>query len=90
MDKRKSHFSSMIITGQMTREEALRRLEANPYPTDQMRDSDMEFIAGSIGMTREEFGSLMRESPMLHTDYPISKLNDLSSLARKFRRFLGE
>lgn len=33
IDKRKAHYSSLINSGQMTREEALRKLEANPiYP----------------------------------------------------------
>ena len=33
IDKRKAHYSSMIVSGQMTREEAMKRLENNPeYP----------------------------------------------------------
>lgn len=90
IDKRKSHFSSMIVTGQMTRAEALGQLEQRPYISEALKESDMDFIAYSLDMSRDEFDALMLEDPMRHSDYPSSYLNRLSAFARRFRRFLGE
>jgi len=88
-DKRKSHFSSMIISGQMTRDEALAKLAEDPYQSCELYEEDVEFLSNYLGMTREEFDDLMSMPPMRHSDYKTSKINKLAPIARKFRRLLG-
>lgn len=43
IDKRKAHYSSLIVAGQMTRDEALKRLESEPnpchFPIDELDES---------------------------------------------------
>lgn len=48
IDKRKAHYSSMIVSGQMTREEAMKRLEKNPeYPLLGLEQRAMKYPKGS-------------------------------------------
>jgi len=89
IDKRKSHFSSMIISGQMTRAEALAQLSKDSYINNELKEYDFNFMADYLGMTREEFDNLMDLPPKQHQDYPLSSINNFAGLARKFRKYLG-
>lgn len=88
-DKRKSHLSSMIISGQITRNEALERLSEKPYPKKEIEDFDFNFLAEYLGMRRKEFDDLLALAPKYHQDYPVSILNNVSNIARLFRKYLG-
>lgn len=72
-DKRKAHLSSLILAGQMTREEALAELAQPPYDPA-LRQQDHEFIAKKLGVTTEELEEIFRLPPKAHTDYPTEKL----------------
>lgn len=89
-DKRKSHLSSMIISGQITREEALRILKKSAYVNNELKDFDFEFIANYFNLSRAEFKQILELPPKKHQDYNCSQWNKLSGVARKFRRFLEE
>lgn len=67
-DKRRAHFSSLILTGQLKREEALEILKQPPYPVDQAME-DMEFIAGRLGLSKDEFIELMNQENKTYKDY---------------------
>lgn len=88
-DKRKSHLSSMIVSGQMTRAEALAELAKDPYQNEQLKNDDFNFLADYLAMTRKEFDDLMALPARDHYDYPVSQINRLAGLARKFRKYLG-
>jgi len=88
-DKRKSHFSSMIVSGQMTREEAVERLSRDPYISEELKDFDFTYLADYLDMTRNEFDELISLPPKQHQDYSISAINNYAGLARKFRKYLG-
>lgn len=88
-DKRKSHFSSLIVTNQMTREEALLRLAAPAYTSDAMREADFHIIAAFIDMTDDEFSGILEQPKHRHTDYQVSVLNSVAPIARKLRKLLG-
>jgi N-acetyl sugar amidotransferase len=89
IDKRKSHYSSLIVSGQMTREEALEKMKLPLYPSEEMKKSDIEFLANYLEMSVEEFNKVINQPPKQHQDYPYSNLNKVAPVARKFRRFLG-
>jgi N-acetyl sugar amidotransferase len=89
-DKRKSHFSSMIVSNQMSREEALERISKPAYITEELKESDFNFIADYLCMSRVEFDQLVALLPKKHTDYTISNINKFAGVARKLRRYLGE
>lgn len=88
-DKRKSHLSSMIVSGQMTRAEAISELAKDPYQSEQLKNDDFNFLADYLSMTRKEFDALMALPTKDHFDYPVSRINRLAGLARKFRKYLG-
>lgn len=88
-DKRKSHFSSMIVSGQLSRKEALKRLRTNPYLTEDLFYKDFQFLATYFGLSTDELMRIIDQEPKQHSDYRQSILNNLAPLARKFRRFLG-
>lgn len=67
-DKRRAHFSSLIVTGQLTREEALEILKHPPYPVEEAMQ-DMEFIANKLGVTKAEFEELMKGENKTYRDY---------------------
>lgn len=68
MDKRKVHYSNMIMAGEMTRSEALERLAAPPYDTKELA-RDTAYVIKKLGYTREEFDAIMAEPPRPHSDY---------------------
>jgi N-acetyl sugar amidotransferase len=52
-DTRRVQFSSLIVTSQMTRDEALRELEKSPYNQDTIQE-DIQFIANKLDISVEE------------------------------------
>lgn len=69
IDKRKCHLSSLICAGQMTREEALKKMEEDTYPAD-MQNADREYVIKKLGLTEEEFESIMKSPNKTFADYP--------------------
>jgi N-acetyl sugar amidotransferase len=55
-DTRRVQFSSLIVTGQMTRDEALRQLEVPSYDPATI-DEEFEYIATKLGISVEELRS---------------------------------
>ena len=67
-DKRKAHFSSLILTGQMTREEALEELRKPAYDP-KLAQEDLDYVSKKLGLSREEFISLMNVDNKTYRDY---------------------
>jgi hypothetical protein len=68
VDKRRAHFSTLINSGQMTREQAVEELKLSPYP-DEMQKQDYEYVIKKLGFTKEEFEGLMSLPVKSHFDY---------------------
>jgi hypothetical protein len=67
-DKRRPHFSSVILTEQITRDEALRKLEQPAYDPETIA-SDFEYIATKLGITVAELEALRDGPKKSHHDY---------------------
>jgi len=67
-DKRKAHFSSLILTGQLTREEALKKLAEPPYD-EELAMQDLEYVAKKLGLTKQEFTDIMNGENKAFRDY---------------------
>ena len=67
-DRRKCHFSSLILTGQMTREEAQKKLQESSYDQETIED-DFEFIATKLGIGVKELRELMEAPNKKYSDY---------------------
>ena len=72
IDKRKAHLSALICAGQISRDEALKAIEVNPYEYEQVND-DLEFVIKKFGFTEDEFDKIMNSPPKKHTDYASYK-----------------
>ena len=70
-DKRKAHFSSLILTGQKTREEALAELAHPPYDEAAAME-DLQYIVDKLGITKEEFMELFHQPNKSYKDYKNS------------------
>jgi N-acetyl sugar amidotransferase len=68
VDKRKAHLSTLINTGEITREEALRKLEVErPLESDIEREKD--YVLKKLGFSRQEFDEIMMQTPIDHRTY---------------------
>jgi N-acetyl sugar amidotransferase len=68
IDKRIGHLSSLIMAGQMTREDALLEMRKPLYEPDEERE-ELEFIAKKLGFTVQELQDLIAQPPRAHTDF---------------------
>lgn len=68
IDKRKVHFSSLIMAGEMTRAEALERLAQPLYTEHELRE-EFDYVAKKLAFTPDELGAVIAAPPRKHTDY---------------------
>jgi N-acetyl sugar amidotransferase len=71
-DKRLAHLSSLILSKEITRDEALDEMESSNYP-DALRIQDHEFIAKKLGVTVDELERIFARPPVDYTAYPNGK-----------------
>jgi N-acetyl sugar amidotransferase len=57
-DNRRAHFSSLILTGQMSRDEALAKIAQKAYDPGEI-EHDMEYFSTKLGITVGEFRKIM-------------------------------
>ena len=88
IDKRKSHLSSLIMSGQITREEALHQLEEPLYKFEEDKQEDMKFLADYMSISLEEFERCIMLPPKRMQDYNNSVFNNLAPIARKLRKYI--
>lgn len=67
-DKRRAHFSSLILTGQMTREEALQKIAQPAYDAETIAQ-DFEYIATKLGLTVEQLETIKQGPNKTYRDY---------------------
>lgn len=67
-DTRKVTFSSMILTGQMTRESSIERLSKPALSSDE-RNEEFSFVAKKIGITNEYLSKLASQPLKTFKDY---------------------
>lgn len=67
-DKRRAHFSSLILTGQMSRQEALDQIARPAYDAETLAQ-DFEYIATKLGITVQNLQDLMAGSNKTYKDY---------------------
>lgn len=66
--KRKAHFSSLILTGQMTREEALERI-SKPELSEEFLRKEFEYVANKLDMTKEELQKIFEGENKTYRNY---------------------
>jgi len=71
IDKRKVHFSALVNSGQMTRDESLTKLKEYPHPEEKIKD-DMDHVLKKLELSKEEFEEIFARPPKSFLDYSTS------------------
>ncbi|MFN3453886.1 MAG: N-acetyl sugar amidotransferase [Pseudobdellovibrio sp.] len=67
-EKRRAHFSSLVLTGQMTREEALNRI-SKPELSEDFLKSEFEYVAHKLDLTVDELQKIFEGPNKTTADY---------------------
>lgn len=68
-DKRRPHFSSMIVSGQMSRDEALKKLDDPLYDSKELEE-DIVYFCKKLRISRADFDELMKVPCSHYKDFP--------------------
>lgn len=87
-DKRRLHLSSLIVSGQLTREQAMRELDTPIAEPDQIR-RDIKFVAKKLCLQATELTSLIDGPSVSHASYPnhLAMFARFAAIKRGLRRF---
>jgi N-acetyl sugar amidotransferase len=85
-DTRKVHFSSLIVTGQMTREEALKELAKLPYDPETI-SNDLQYVANKLQISVEDLMSYHSMPKLSFRDYKNSEF--IFELGARTLKLLG-
>jgi N-acetyl sugar amidotransferase len=85
-DTRKVQYASLILTGQMTREEALEQLKSPAYDPETI-DEDFEFIANKLGISVDELKGYFNAPNKTYKDYKNQQ--SIYDVGAKVMRALG-
>ncbi len=85
-DTRKVQYSSLILTGQMTRAEALDKLKKPPYDPDSIHD-DFNYIANKLGITTDQLSGYLKAPNKTYKDYKNQQ--SIYDFGAKIMRKLG-
>lgn len=90
VDKRRAHFSTLICSEQMTREDALAELEKPPYDPDTVAQ-ERAYVVKKLGLSEQEFVELMKLPVRSHLEFGSEStyLHRLSWFRRRFRSSSG-
>ena len=67
-DKRRAHLSSLVISGQMSRDEALEAMKVSACTGSEIND-DLEYVAKKLDWTPQEFRDIIALPPRMHKDF---------------------
>lgn len=85
-DTRRVQYSSLILTGQMSREQALAKLSGPAYDEETI-ERDFEYVATKLGMSRQELQLFMDMPNKTYRDYKSQHL--LYALGARVSMALG-
>lgn len=85
-DTRKVQYSSLILTGQMTRKDALEKLKIPPYDPTTI-DDDFNYISNKLGITPEELNGYLKAPNKSYKDYKNQQ--SIYDAGAKVMRMLG-
>ncbi|MCZ2475122.1 N-acetyl sugar amidotransferase [Aquirufa ecclesiirivi] len=85
-DVRRVQYSSLIVTGQMKREEALEKLKASPFDPSVIQH-DFEYIANKLGITTDELQGYFNAPNKTYKDYKSQE--SIYKVGAKLFKMLG-
>ena len=84
--KRRAHFSSLIMTGQMTREAALERM-ATPEMDEHFLQQEFQYVASKLGLSVDQLQAIFEGENKTYRDYKNKRW--LIGLGTNVLRWLG-
>lgn len=84
-EKRRAHFSSLILTGQMSREEALERI-SKPEMDELFLKQEFEYVANKLNLTKEELENIFNSPNRTYKSYR-NKINIIKFGAKLMKIF---
>lgn len=85
-DKRRPHLSSLIVAGQISREDALKELDKALYDERELQ-SDKEYVAKKLGVSNTEFDAIMKVPIHSYRDY--NNMESKYLLLKKIQNFVS-
>lgn len=85
-EKRRAHFSSLIMTDQMSRSDALTRI-SGPEMSENFLTQEFEFVAHKLGFSVDELENLFRSPKKTYRDYKNKRW--LIALGTRLLRYFG-
>lgn len=85
VDKRKLHLGTLVASGQMSRDEALKGLEGIPYASEADMQADVDYFIKKMKWTTQQLEDYMLRPEILHSEYPTEK-PVWDSLVKLYRR----
>ena len=73
IDKRKAHLSTLICSGEISKDNALFEISKDAYPSKEMEKQDIDFIKKKLNICDEEFTDLLKSPIKSYNDYPNFK-----------------
>lgn len=80
IDKRKPHLSSLIVSGQLTREKAIEELGRPPIESGLEATRETAKFLERLEMSREEFQLFLERKPRRHEEFKRDLVSRLASL----------
>lgn len=87
-DKRKAHLSSLIVSGQLLREEAIEELKKPLYDLSELEE-DRIYFAKKLNISLDEYYSIMAKPPVEYSDFAnqVATKNMLKNVFQTFNKF---
>jgi N-acetyl sugar amidotransferase len=73
IDKRKLHFSTLIVSGQMTRDQALKGLAGIAYTSESDLEKDKEYFIKKMNWSEKQLNDYLIRPEKPHTNYKSEK-----------------
>lgn len=73
VDKRKVHLSTLVASGQISREDAIKGLKGIPYPSQIDLEADITYFLKKMRWTRNQLQSYIDRPRIEHSFYPSEK-----------------
>lgn len=89
IDKRKLHLATLVATGQMSRDDALRLLAEIPYPSQAELDSDRQYFLKKMNWTDQQLDTYIARPEKSHAEYG-TELGLWQALAKVYKLVFGK
>lgn len=88
IDKRKSHYSTLICANQISKEKALLKIQKPTYESEFLLKTDLEYFLKKMEFSEEEFEKYLKTASVSHLEYKsiLHFINKLVLLKKILKR----